>query len=115
MELSHSFRAQARFRRHERSAALSLCGTCGDRYQRGAAGPTGMDQSGECDAGGAKHVYVASVAQDAVWIASTGLGGPHQTSELSISANSKSIWLIFGRIDCSRRVLEAQKCLCQNI
>ncbi|KAH8058869.1 hypothetical protein JL721_9439 [Aureococcus anophagefferens] len=64
--MSHSFPAQARFRRHERSAALSLCGTCGDRYQRGAAGPTGMDQSGECDAGGAKHVYVASVAQDAV-------------------------------------------------
>ena len=54
----------ARFRRHERSAALSLCATCGDRYQRGAAGPTGMDQSGECDAGGGRHVYVASVAQD---------------------------------------------------
>ena len=46
---------------------------------------------------------------ETVWIASTGLGGPHQTSELSISANSKSIWLIFGRIDCSRRVLEAQR------
>jgi len=42
-----------------------------------------------------------------VWIASTGLGGPHQTSELSISVKSKSIRLIFGRIDCSRRVLEA--------
>ena len=79
MEMSHSFPAQARFRRHERSAALSLCGTCGDRYQRGAAGPTGMDQSGECDAGGAKHVYVASVAQDAVWNSTTGLGGPDQT------------------------------------
>ena len=31
----------------------------------------------------------------------TGLGGPHQTSELSISVKSKSIRLIFGRIDCS--------------
>ena len=83
MEMSHSFPAQARFRRHERSAALSLCGTCGDRYQRGAAGPTGMDQSGEGDAGGAKHVYVASVAQDgrskSVPNSTTGLGGPDQT------------------------------------
>ena len=35
-------------------------------------------------------------------------GGPHQTSELSISVKSKSIQLIFGRIDCSRRVLEAK-------
>ena len=34
-------------------------------------------------------------------------GGSHQTSELSISVTSKSIRLIFGRIDCSRRVLEA--------
>ena len=44
----------------------------------------------------------------AVWKSSTGLGGPHQTSELSISIKSKSIRLTFGRIDCSRRVLEAQ-------
>ena len=44
-----------------------------------------------------------------VWIASTGLGGPDQTSELSISAISKSIRLIFGRIDRSRRVLEAHR------
>ena len=35
-------------------------------------------------------------------------GGPHQTSELSTSIKSKSIRLIFGRIDCSHRVLEAQ-------
>ena len=47
-------------------------------------------------------------ARDAVWKSTTGLGGPHQTSELSISANSKSIRLIFGRIDCSHRVLEAR-------
>ena len=44
----------------------------------------------------------------AVWIPTTGLGGPDQTSELSSSVKSKSIRLIFGRIDCSRRVLEAQ-------
>ena len=43
-----------------------------------------------------------------VWKSTTGLGGPHQTSELSSSITSKSIRLIFGRIDCSRRVLEAQ-------
>ena len=43
----------------------------------------------------------------------TGLG-PHQT-ELSISVKSKSIRLIFGRIDCSRRVLEARpKRSCRN-
>jgi len=51
-----------------------------------------------------------------VWKSTTGLGGPHQTSELSISANSKSIRLIFGRIDCSRRVLEAKlKSLVQTV
>ena len=48
------------------------------------------------------------IAFDAVWKSTTGLGGPHQTSELSISIKSKPIRLIFGRIDCSRRVLEAQ-------
>ena len=36
----------------------------------------------------------------------TGLGGPDQ--KFFISVKSKSIRLIFGRIDCSRRVLEAQ-------
>ena len=48
----------------------------------------------------------------AEWVAvpnsTTGLGGPDQTSEFSSSVKSKSIRLIFGRIDCSRRVLEAQ-------
>ena len=38
----------------------------------------------------------------------TGLGGPDQTSEFSSSVTSKSIRLIFGRIDRSRRVLEAE-------
>jgi tetratricopeptide (TPR) repeat protein len=52
----------------------------------------------------------------AVWKSTAGLGGPHQTSELSSSVTSTSIRLIFGRIDGSQRVLEAQrKCLCQNI
>jgi hypothetical protein len=44
---------------------------------------------------------------EAVWNSTTGLG-PDQTSEFSSSIKSKSIRLIFGRIDCSRRVLEAQ-------
>ena len=44
-----------------------------------------------------------------VWKSTSRLGGPHQTSELSISVKSKSIWLIFGRIDRSRRGLEAQR------
>ena len=48
------------------------------------------------------------LAWEPVWKSTTGLGGPHQTSELSISVTSKSIRLIFGRIDCSRRVLEAK-------
>jgi len=43
-----------------------------------------------------------------VWIPTTGLGGPDQTSEFSSSVKSKSIRLIFGRIDCSRRVLEVK-------
>ena len=54
------------------------------------------------------------------WIAvceSTGeLGRRGQTSEISSSVTSKSIRLISGRIDCSRRVLEAQRTfLGQNI
>jgi ribulose kinase len=52
----------------------------------------------------------------AVWKSTAGLGGPHQTSELSISIKSKSIRLIFGRIDCSCRVLEARpKSLVQTV
>ena len=46
----------------------------------------------------------------------TGLGRRGQTSEISSSVKSKSIRLIFGQIDCSHRVLEAQwKCSCQNV
>ena len=44
----------------------------------------------------------------AVWKSTAGLGGPDQTSEFSISIKSKSIRLIFGRNDCSRRVLDAK-------
>ena len=43
-----------------------------------------------------------------VWKSTSELGYPHQTSEFSRSIKSTSIRLIFGRIDCSRRVLEAQ-------
>jgi hypothetical protein len=43
-------------------------------------------------------------APDALWL----VGSFHQTSELSSSVKSTSIRLIFGRIDCSRRVLEAR-------
>ena len=51
-----------------------------------------------------------------VWKSTTGLGRPDQTSKFSISIKSKSIWLIFGRIDCSHRVLEAQlKSLAQSV
>ena len=50
-----------------------------------------------------------------VWKSNSELGYPNQTSELSISAKSTSIRLIFGRIDCSRGVLEArQKILRRN-
>ena len=60
-----------------------------------------------------RHVYPASedgagLLRLPVWKSTTGLGGPHQTSELSISVKSKSIRLIFGRIDSSSRVLEAR-------
>ena len=41
--------------------------------------------------------------------ASTSVDSNHQTSELSSSVKSKSIRLIFGRIDRSRRVLEARQ------
>jgi hypothetical protein len=51
-------------------------------------------------------VFMGLARRHPVLIASTG---SHQTSELSISANSQSIRLIFGRIDRSRRVLEAQR------
>ena len=52
----------------------------------------------------------------AVWKSTAGLWGPHQTSNLPISVTSKSIRLIFGPIDCSSRVLEAErKCSRQNL
>ena len=47
-------------------------------------------------------------ANPPVWKSTTGLGRPDQTLKFSSSAKSKSIRLIFGRIDRSRRVLEAE-------
>jgi hypothetical protein len=44
-----------------------------------------------------------------VWKSNSELGYPNQTSELSSSVESTSIRLIFGRIDRSRRILEAQE------
>ena len=43
-----------------------------------------------------------------VWKSTSGMDASSKTSNLSISVKSKSIRLIFGRIDRSRRVLEAQ-------
>jgi chromosome segregation ATPase len=58
----------------------------------------------------------AEAAWEAVWKSTAGLGRPDQTLKFSSSVTSKSIRLIFGRIDRSQRVLEAQpKCACQNI
>ena len=52
-------------------------------------------------------------APSAVWKSTSGMDASSKTSNLSISAKSKSIRLIFGRIDRSRRVLEAEpKSLC---
>ena len=53
--------------------------------------------------------WPAEAKRHSVWKSTTGLGGPHQTSELPISVKSKSIRLIFGRIDRSRGVLEARQ------
>ena len=36
-----------------------------------------------------------------VWKSTAGLGRPDQTLKFSSSVKSKSIWLTFGRIDCS--------------
>jgi hypothetical protein len=50
-----------------------------------------------------------------VWKSTGELGRPDQTLKCSSSAKSKSIRLIFGRIDRSLRGLEAQrKCLGRN-
>ena len=52
----------------------------------------------------------------AVWKSTAGLGRPDQTLQHGSSAKSKSIRLIFGRIDRSRRALEARRnYLCENI
>ena len=65
-----------------------------------------MDREGPAHGAGPRLLVSRGLAP--VWKSTTGLGGPNQTAELSISIKSKSIWLIFGRIDCSRRALEAK-------
>ena len=52
---------------------------------------------------------VAGSLYNPVWKSTSELGRRGQTTEISSSVKSKSIRLIFGRIDCSRRVLEAQR------
>ena len=54
------------------------------------------------------HVSFTSCELYTVWKSTSGMDASSKTSNLSISVKSKSIRLIFGRIDCSRRVLEAQ-------
>ena len=49
-----------------------------------------------------------SAAWEPSWKSTSGMDASSKTSNLSISVKSKSIRLIFGRIDCSRRVLEVQ-------
>ena len=63
----------------------------------------------------APRLYTALVAltpvspeKGPVCKSTTGTPCPAKTSNLSSSIKSKSIRLIFGRIDCSRQVLEAQ-------
>ena len=47
-------------------------------------------------------------AWTSVWESTGGTPRPAETSNLSSSVKSKSIWLIFGRVVRARRVLEAQ-------
>ena len=78
-------------------------------------GPQARERGPALDAGRGRLRRARGQDARPVWKSTTGLGRPDQTLKFSSSAKSKSIRLIFGRIDCSRRVLEAQrKCLCQN-
>ena len=62
------------------------------------------------DASDCDEVYnYELIASDPAWKPTTGLGRPDQTLTFSSSVNSKSIRLIFGRIDCSLQVLEAEE------
>jgi hypothetical protein len=74
------------------------------------------DRCARCGACGARAVQALDArcvrvagAPTAVWKSTARLGRPDQTSELSSSVKSMSIRLIFGRIDGSRRVLEARR------
>jgi len=86
----------------------------------------GVKASGPLELTGNKASFLAAAKRARThrgWISrrsarksTAGLGRPDQTLKLSSSVNSESIRLIFGRINCSRRVLEAQwKRSCQNI
>ena len=100
------FRAgTARRRSCSARRSASRASTCGPR----AASSARCTTASPCSP--ARRRRTSSSAwgpSSAVWKSTTGLGGPDQTSEFSSSIKSKSIRLIFGRIDCSRRVLEAQ-------
>mmetsp|Transcript_13487 Transcript_13487/g.46293 ORF Transcript_13487/g.46293 Transcript_13487/m.46293 type:complete len:217 (-) Transcript_13487:4-654(-) len=70
----------------------------------------GLDVLDVGAATGASSLLFAALgaARVAVPDSTTGPGLPHQTSELARSVESKSMRLIFGRVDGSRRALEAE-------
>ena len=82
-----------------------------------ASPPRGGDRGRGYDASRVAALLGPSLDESSTaWKSTSELGRRGQTSEISSSVKSKSIRLIFGRIDCSRRVLEAQpKSLCRNI
>ena len=98
----------------------------GSGAARGVFGPNGIPRSARLTPGvplgsnGSNGVDLVSAnsstaAPVAVWKSTSGMDASSKTSNLSISAKSKSIRLVFGRIDRSRRVLEAQpKSSCRN-
>jgi len=73
-----------------------------------------LDAVGEADElADAEHLgrvrLEVGLARAPVCKSTSELGRPDQTLKFSSSVKSRSIRLIFGRIDCSRRVLEAQR------
>ena len=76
----------------------------------GAAGGSPPRGAPEATARAARDEFAAlmeSQTRIAVWNSTAGSGGPGETSNLSSSVTSKSIWVIFGRIHCSPRGIEA--------
>ena len=81
-----------------RGAALALCASVGDSL----AFVDGLALSHD-------HRLDRNAAERRpVWKSTAGLGRPDQTLKFSSSVESKSFWLILGRIDRARRVLEAR-------